>query len=944
MINKIKKRINWVKSTDGLAGLALFFTSVFFFYDLLGGRYILTERDLGSYFIPPRFFWVESLKNGHFPLWNPYQFSGHPFFANPQHAVLYPFNTLFFLLPFDVAFNVIIILHFFLGGLFTYLLLKDLKVNPTGSLLSGLIFMLGGYLLSVHSLLTILLSVIWTPLIMIFFRRAIANPGLKNEIFTAIFITISFLGGGIEIVYGNFFFLIFMMIFPLDPSTGSGGGHGGPPPQRKNDVGDPLCGVLLCGRPQRAAPTGFFRGRMKPLFKGFRSLFIVSILFLFLSAVQMLPFIELFHHSIRGSGISYHEATVWSFAPKDVLLFFLPDAYGYFLDMKKYWVNQCWFKTLYTGGLPFILSLIFFLTPHPTLSPSGERDRVRGFGKGRKLYLALMLFSLFLSLGQYNPLYPYVFKYFPFFNGIRYPVKFLYIFILVLSMTAGLGFQRLTEFSIEGEHRRFKNILIFFSLASGLFLLFSAIGHKAIEQFLQGRGIDFPDFNRLSVNLFHAKRFLFYLTLFFLLLRIGDGVKWKAWAKILLLFFLIADLFGNMGFYGKEKTSDYFKKTKILERISSDKGHFRILSTPKTTSLDTPILVAKASPLDIFKEKHLPSLNLLYRLHDIWGIDVIRLKRTDDLYKIFTSTPSISATNLIDLYGVKYVISAVPIEKDPRFELIYSRLEGLQGKKEDLLKENTIKLYRNRNYFPRACLVKDFRIMDSKAILYTMIDKKFDPRKEVLLEEEPKNPPFSPFSKGGERGITKGGMNELGNKVEFISEKWEVGMGGQHLPAGRQGEPPLQNKIDVGEPLRGVSNEVEFIVEKNNELHLRVRATENALLVLSDTYYPGWKAFVYPVRYDSYNQGTLVDTDLSNRVDGEEVKIYRADYNFRAIPLKPGEYEVKFIYNPFSFKIGMLVSLLTLVGVAVYFIGRPRRIAFRVGGIPLLTPPHLPLI
>ena len=117
------------------------------------------------------------------------------------------------MLPFDLAFNAVIILHFFLGGLFTYLLLRDLKVSTTGSLISGLIFMLSGYLLSVHSLLTILLSSIWTPLIMMFFRRAILRPGFKNEIFTAIFITISFLGGGLEIVYGNFFVLFFMVIF-----------------------------------------------------------------------------------------------------------------------------------------------------------------------------------------------------------------------------------------------------------------------------------------------------------------------------------------------------------------------------------------------------------------------------------------------------------------------------------------------------------------------------------------------------------------------------------------------------------------------------------------------------------------------------------------------------------------------------------------------------------
>ena len=219
MTDKIKGKIRWVRPIDILAGLAFFFTSLLFFVDLFEGRFLLTERDLGPYFIPPRFFWVESIKSGNFPLWNPYQFCGHPFFANPQHAVLYPLNGLFFLLPFDVAFNAIIILHFFLGGLFTYFFVRDLKVNRSGALISGLIFMLSGYFLSIHSLLTILLSSVWTPLIMMFFRRAVRGrgKGFKNEILAAIFITFSFFGGGIEIVYGNIFILLLMVIFSNPP-------------------------------------------------------------------------------------------------------------------------------------------------------------------------------------------------------------------------------------------------------------------------------------------------------------------------------------------------------------------------------------------------------------------------------------------------------------------------------------------------------------------------------------------------------------------------------------------------------------------------------------------------------------------------------------------------------------------------------------------------------
>jgi hypothetical protein len=528
---------------------------------------------------------------------------------------------------------------------------------------------------------------------------------------------------------------------------------------------------------------------------------------------------------------------------------------------------------LYTGGLPFILSAVFFLAPHRFLAE--EKDGVKGFGKGKKLYVALMFFSLFLSLGHYNPLYPFVFKYVPVFNGIRYPVKFLYIFILILSIIAGLGFQKLAEFSKEGENKKLKRLFIVLSLASGLLLLCLVLGHKEVEHFVRSRGIDFPEFNYLSVNLYHAKRFLFYLALFFLLLRIGLEVKWKNWAKVLLIFFLTADLFGNMGFYGKEKTSDYFRKTRILEMISREQGYFRVFSTPKTISLDTPILVANPTYLDILKEKHFPSMNLPYRLNDMWGIDVIRLKRTDDLYKTFTSAPSASETQLFDLYGIRYIVSVTPLEKDPRFELIYARLEGLEGKREDLLKENTIKLYKNRSPLPRGWLIRDYKVLDSKSILSMMTRKEFRPGQEVLLEEEPEwtNPPSAP------------GRRQSGYSASATFAKGGLG------------------RLNVGEQRSGFSQKVQIMSESNNRLDLKVNAEENSLLVLSDTYYPGWKAFV----------------------DGKKTKIYRADYTFRAIPLSAGTHRIEFVYDPMSFKLGAAATLLGILGCVVIGLTARRR-------------------
>jgi hypothetical protein len=229
---------------------------------------------------------------------------------------------------------------------------------------------------------------------------------------------------------------------------------------------------------------------------------------------------------------------------------------------------------------------------------------------------------------------------------------------------------------------------------------------------------------------------------------------------------------------------------------------------------------------------------------------VIRLKSADDLYRAFTVTPSISATNLIDLYGVKYIISVIPIEGNRRFELIYSRIEGLQGRREDLLKENTIKLYRNRKPILRGWLVKDFRVVDDKAMLSRMTSKYFRPDREVLVEEEPLHP------------IPSVARND---KREIMTQSPRGG---------------------------GMERGVEFISESNNRLDLQVKAAEDSLLVLSDTYYPGWKVFV----------------------DGKKTKIYRADYTFRAIPLDAGTHRVEFVYDPISFKLGAGVTILGILG------------------------------
>jgi hypothetical protein len=777
---------------------------------MLKGNFLFIERDLAMFFIPPKFFWVESIKNGEFPLWNPYNLFGQPFFATLQPAILYPPNIMFLIFPFSIAFNWSIILHIFLGGAFVYALLRDMDANEWASFTGALTFMLGGYLLSVHNLLSILISVIWTPLIMLFFRRAIKDGSFKNVSLTGLFLSISFLGGNAEAVFGCLIALFLIAVF----SKSIGG-----------------------------------RGSLK----AFSSLVIATFIFLGLSAIQLVPFLELSSHSIRSAGLSYLEATIWSLAPWDIISFFITDPYGYYQSTERYWANQSWLKTLYTGFLPFLLMAFFFV--------KGKRDRL--------LWLGIIAISFFFALGGYNPFYYYIYSYVPFFNKLRYPVKFLYLAILALSVTAGLGMHMLMEKDRDKKKKYFINAVFAIALVSVFFLVLLNLGHNHIESFLKAKGIDDPVYNIPAVNLYNAKRALFYLALFGVILKIGYGKGWGNVTTAFLSIALIGDIFGNLGYYHRKETKEYFKPSWAIEKMISDKDWFRIIITPKTSG-QTTFVAPDIKPFDAYKQLIHPSINLIHKIYDVRGAEVIRIKKIEDIYNVFAASPAIDATNLASLFGIKYIISLFPIDSK-EFKLFAAHTEGLEEDYDELIEDKTIKIYKNLKFMPRVFLAENFKVLEKdEETLSAMISKDFKPDRTVFLKEKPlwdnkgieeDKSPHPPFAKGG---------------------------------IGRL----------LGEKIR---KEVKIVDNKNNRIKLIAETSKKALLVLTDTYYPGWKVFV----------------------NGKEEKIYLADYAFRAVPLTAGKHEVEFVYDPLSFKLGLAVSLFTLIAISavgLVFIFRRKKI------------------
>ena len=91
-------------------------------------------------------------------------------------------------------------------------------------------------------------------------------------------------------------------------------------------------------------------------------------------------------------------------------------------------------------------------------------------------------------------------------------------------------------------------------------------------------------------------------------------------------------------------------------------------------------------------------------------------------------------------------------------------------------------------------------------------------------------------------------------------------------------------------PLKATSKIVRY---DNRVVTIQTSANDQGILVLADSYYPGWKAYV----------------------DGVEKPILRANHFFRAVALPDGDHVVEFKYDPMSFKIGAWISGLTIISI-----------------------------
>lgn len=155
----------------------------------------LITSDVVSVVYPIRSYAIDQITRGESALWNPHMFGGYPLLANFQIAI-FSFTTLLYLiLPKVLAWTGQIIVQPFFAMVFSYILLRHLKVSKPSSFMGSAIYAFSGFNMiwlewSAHSLTSAFI-----PLIIYLVSKLIEDKKMYWGVFLSIAVTLQIFSG-----------------------------------------------------------------------------------------------------------------------------------------------------------------------------------------------------------------------------------------------------------------------------------------------------------------------------------------------------------------------------------------------------------------------------------------------------------------------------------------------------------------------------------------------------------------------------------------------------------------------------------------------------------------------------------------------------------------------------------------------------------------------------
>jgi hypothetical protein len=374
-------------------------------------------NDLTSYHFPMKRIVREVIAHGEFPFWNRFYSGGQPLAANPAYEVFYPPQWLLYVLPFAWAFQLHIVLHFFLAAVAMFFLLRDLEVRPPAALFGALAFVLGGPYLSLSTRLPLLFAMSWMPLVLLCVRRTILRR-------TAGAFTAAVFSAAMQLIIGEPTVVI--------QTWAIIGGYG----------------IYTIAGEKKMRPVVVRRIVL--------ALAAVAVGAALVAAVQLVPGLDHARDSVRSRPFEFVYVSNWSTPFVRIFEVFLPDLFRHVADS----AGAAAITTMYPYRADAFLAEIYVGLLVVVLALAGIINRLRGWGAA----LTGVVFSVIAAAGDHTPLLRILYEV-HLVRALRYPEKFLLSGAVVLAVWAAVVLDRL----IEGDRRLFSGAL----LISGVWFVLS---------------------------------------------------------------------------------------------------------------------------------------------------------------------------------------------------------------------------------------------------------------------------------------------------------------------------------------------------------------------------------------------------------------------------------------------------------------------------------------
>ena len=801
-----------------------------------------------------------ALAAGQIPLWNPQILSGIPFLAAGQASTFYPLNILFYLLPLDAAYGWFTALQVALAGWAMYALGRVLRLRKAAALFSGIAYMFSGFLIVSVVFTMFVAAVPWLPALLAVIELIIRKQEGKG---TRHYSPIPYVAVGAAIVgmvalAGHPELIYYTLL-----------------------VAGSYALVRLLAAWRLLGQTPEPAGRTARVLQLAIWLLAMVALGLALGAVQLLPLAELLPLNFRQGSATLDQVRGWAWPSRHLLTFALPDIFGnpshhhWFDPWQRAWVQATvdasgrsidtidWgIKNYVEGGnyLGIATWLLAAMGVGATAARLFRRSTRQATNWLTHEGLRPVHVGFFVGLALLSLLFAFGTPlYALLFYGLpgwnQLHSPFRWVFPFTLSMVALAGGG--LDLLLRNQARTWARGLALAAGLAGMGALGVALATLLAPDPFIAFGQRIVDGSDLAQAAFADGR-SFWGYQWLNILRFGGF----ALASGLLLWLAV-----------RPRTRRWAALGLVL-LLALDlyvaHGHFNpaadVALSPRTTAGTPPVV-------DFINQREAGNLNATWRFttFDVPGD------------KTFNANVGMYY-GWHDLRGYDSIIPLQYVQLMDRIapqagELLYNRIAPLYAAPSGdayavldnpLLDLLNVKYVLTQHAIPNASWQEIYR--DAAIAVYENLEAA--PRALIVPEAQVVSADAQPLHEADLRHTL------------FIEQ------------------PP--DDADALVPSSPQVAEARISRATANDLFVDVNISDRGWLLLADAYFPGWKAYIRPF-----------GTDESREM---ELKIQRADSALRAVYLpEAGQWTVRFVYSPMSFKVGLYASFLAVM--ALLFLG-----------------------